>query len=161
MTKYEELRNKISEELQETFLKNVTNALNCSEPKSDEDLPLKLEMASFIFRNEKCLSEPMIEKMLKMKYTLAQMVETLHDYVFVDSILLEIFDDAYLNDEDNREYIRELTFGDEDEFEEDEEEEPSLIDKLEDIDCDREDLESYNEYASEHDEGFIHDNEDC
>lgn len=160
MTKYEELKNKVSEELQETFLKNVTNALNCSQPKSDEDLPLKLEMASFIFRNEQCLSEPMIEKMLKMKYTLAQMVETLHDYVFVDSILLEIFDDAYLNDEDNREYIRELTFGEE-ELEEDDEEEPSPIDKLEDIDCDREDLDSYNEYVSEHDEGFIHDNEDC
>ena len=160
MTKYEELKNKVSEELQETFLKNVTNALNCSQPKSDEDLPLKLEMASFIFRNEHCLSEPMIEKMLKMKYTLAQMVETLHDYVFVDSILLEIFDDAYLNDEDNREYIRELTFGEE-ELEEDDEEELSPIDKLEDIDCDREDLDSYNEYVSEHDEGFIHDNEDC
>lgn len=77
-----------------------------------------------------------------------------------NSILLEIFDDAYLNDEDNREYIRELTFGEE-ELEEDDEEEPSPIDKLEDIDCDREDLDSYNEYVSEHDEGFIHDNEDC
>ena len=160
MSKYEELKNKISEELQATFLKNISNALNCSGPKSDEDLPLKLEMASFIFRSEQCLSEPLIDRLLSMEDTLSQMVETLHDYVFVDSILLEIFDDAYLNDEDNREYIRELTFGEED-YEDEEDEEPIQVDRYEDMDCEKEDLESYSEYADEHNEGFIHDNEDC
>ena len=77
MSKYEELKNKISEELQATFLKNISNALNCSGPKSDEDLPLKLEMASFIFRSEQCLSEPLIDRLLSMEDTLSQMVETL------------------------------------------------------------------------------------
>ena len=35
------------------------------------------------------------------------------------------------------------------------------VDTLDDLDCEREDLESYTEYLDEHDEGFIHDNEDC
>ena len=49
-----------------------------------------------------------------------------------------------------------------DESEEDEDDEDGEeIDTLDDLDCDREDLNSYSEYLNEHDEGFIHDNEDC
>ena len=179
MSKYEELKNKVSEELQDAFVKNMASALN-SEAGETDNLPLKLEMASFILRNDKCLSEQMIEKLLEMDNTLEKMVETLHDYVFVDGILMEIFEDAFVNDEENKEYIREMTYGDFDEDEEDEyddyedEEETEneeddndsdgegeYVDTIDDLDCEREDLDSYAEYLNEHDEGFIHDNEDC
>lgn len=176
MTKYEELKNKVSQELQDAFIKNMASALN-SEAGETDNLPLKLEMASFILRNDKVLSEQMIEKLLEMDNTLEQMVLTLHDYVFVDGILLEIFEDAFVNDEENKEYIREMTYGDyeeDDEYEDDEETEDDdydeetedeesgeEVDTIDDLDCEREDLGSYAEYLNEHDEGFIHDNEDC
>ena len=179
MTKFEELEAKINNEIKKTFKKTIENVIMTGSLKDNTNLFLKLEMAHFLHRNKDCLSNELIEKLLERDRPLSDMVFTLHDYVFVDGILMEVFDDAFTNGEENRDYIREWTYGededyeeedeyddyadeDDDESEEDEDDEDGEeIDTLDDLDCDREDLNSYSEYLNEHDEGFIHDNEDC
>ncbi|MBR1984773.1 MAG: hypothetical protein IKA31_03445 [Clostridia bacterium] len=200
MTKYEELLKKINDEVSQSAKEWLSAALIDQKPNTD--FFLKIELANFIFRNKGCLSDELIENLLEREKPLSDMFSTLNDYVFIDGILIEIFEDAFVNDEENKDYIREMTYGDyeedddyedEEEIEEEEEDEVEKeyadcinsqdvrefglvkksndysedeedyedVDTLDDLDCEREDLESYTEYLDEHDEGFIHDNEDC
>jgi len=127
MKKIDELITKLNDEF---ALKNDKHSANT------KDLLLMEMIVNFFEDNRNVISQELVNKILKEENILETLCQTFKDYVFMDNLFFDIFEDAYLYDHDNQDDIRELFFYDD-------------VDDYLDVDID------------EDDEGFIHDNEDC
>ena len=133
------LLEKMREELKEDFRNKLYELKNVGtdKDKNKQDIFMKGLILQHFALEKEILNEEMVRQLLEEEKPLALLYEVFEDYVYIDTLFSQVFEDYFLNDGECEQEIKELTY-----FIEDDEEE-------------------YDENFDETDEGFIHDNEDC
>ena len=133
------LLEKMREELKEDFRNKLYELKNVGtdKDKNKQDIFMKGLILQHFALEKEILNEEMVRQLLEEEKPLALLYEIFEDYVYIDTLFSQVFEDYFLNDGESEQEIKELTY-----FIEDDEEE-------------------YDENFDETDEGFIHDNEDC
>ena len=137
------LLEKMREELKEDFRNKLYELKNVGTDKdrNKQDIFMKGLILQHFALEKEILNEEMVRQLLEEEKPLALLYEIFEDYVYIDTLFSQVFEDYFLNDGESEQEIKELTYFIEDD-EEDEDDE-------------------YDENFDETDEGFIHDNEDC
>lgn len=136
------LLEKMREELKEDFRNKLYELKNVGtdKDKNKQDIFMKGLILQHFALEKEILNEEMVRQLLEEEKPLALLYEIFEDYVYIDTLFSQVFEDYFLNDGECEQEIKELTYF---------------------IEDDEEDEEEYDENFDETDEGFIHDNEDC
>ena len=136
------LLEKMREELKEDFRNKLYELKNVGtdKDKNKQDIFMKGLILQHFALEKEILNEEMVRQLLEEEKPLALLYEVFEDYVYIDTLFSQVFEDYFLNDGECEQEIKELTYF---------------------IEDDEEDEEEYDENFDETDEGFIHDNEDC
>ena len=136
------LLEKMREELKEDFRNKLYELKNVGtdKDKNKQDIFMKGLILQHFALEKEILNEEMVRQLLEEEKPLALLYEVFEDYVYIDTLFSQVFEDYFLNDGESEQEIKELTYF---------------------IEDDEEDEEEYDENFDETDEGFIHDNEDC
>ena len=136
------LLEKMREELKEDFRNKLYELKNVGtdKDKNKQDIFMKGLILQHFALEKEILNEEMVRQLLEEEKPLALLYEVFEDYVYIDTLFSQVFEDYFLNDGECEQDIKELTYF---------------------IEDDEEDEEEYDENFDETDEGFIHDNEDC
>ena len=136
------LLEKMREELKEDFRNKLYELKNIGtdKDKNKQDIFMKGLILQHFALEKEILNEEMVRQLLEEEKPLALLYEIFEDYVYIDTLFSQVFEDYFLNDGECEQEIKELTYF---------------------IEDDEEDEEEYDENFDETDEGFIHDNEDC
>ena len=134
----EKMRNELKEDFRNKLyeLKNV----GTDKDKNKQDIFMKGLILQHFALNKEILHEEMVRQLLEEEKPLTLLYEVFEDYVYIDTLFCQVFEDYFLNDGESEQEIKELTYY---------------------IEDDEDDEEEYDENFDETDEGFIHDNEDC
>lgn len=176
----EKMRNELKEEFKDELFR-LKNVGKTDGPAHEFDLFMKAQIVQFFTINKEIISEDIIKQLLDEEKPLTSLLGIFQDYVSMDSLLYQVFEDFFLYDGENIQDFREQFFFDEDYEDEEEDEETEEDEEKEEIEalqevlkekpehipvimslCDEDDgCEDNEEFQSDEDEGLIHDNEDC